>query len=395
MMKKNKNIQLLKEYIRSSLNENEYGDIAAGFDSSAYNSGYSSGGEFDSLMKIFVQPATDVLKTVVGQAKEITTRGATILKVIVPAIVTTIIPFAKYDYQEIFDEEKVRIEKIRGEYSDVYARTSEALSGPDFAVLAFMSAPSACISHLAANKVPKVSKELLSTITGGSSDELFDKIKNINSEKEINSIFGSESETNKQKSKKQQDDADFDEQLKSFFKKRQKENQFLGTNSINEFDNLEEYQIVEDDESDSGKNKKKEDNSLDKKILTNKKFIEKALDNPRAKSMSAEATKIYQETLNNVFKQAEKTLKNTKTVEDLQKFSKKPIKGIEKLKKLQGNEKKKAEEALFKTIKSTMKDFYIKNLTDHYKEVINAGIPEDSQYVKDYKAVIEKIKSLS
>jgi len=352
-MKKNRNIQLLKEYVRASLNEDEYGDIAAGFDSSAY--GGIGGGPSGDLYKVFIEPATDVFKTAVGQAKEITTKAKTLLSVTFTSIVTTLVPGLKYSYSEMFEKEKESIEKIRGEYSDVYARTAESLSGSDFAVLAFMAAPGASIAAVTAKEGPGVAKGILSVATGGASDTLFDKVKSINY-----------SDSKKKGDEKYQS---------------------------NKNNSVEEYQIVEDDEDDQ---KKKPDSSaIDKKILMNKKFIEKALDNPRAKSMSVEATKIYRSTLNNVLNHVQKVMKETKSIEDLQKMTKKSIKGIEKLKELQGDEKKKAEAALFKSVKSTMKDFYVKELTDHYKAVVKAGIPEDSQYIKDYKAIAQKIKSLT
>lgn len=352
-MKKKTELQLLKEYVRVALREDEYGDIAAGFDSSAYNSGSVHGGEMDALLDAFVKPSLDALKTAVGKTKEITRRGRTVISTSFITIATTLIPGLKYSYKELFEEEEADIQKIKSEYQDVYQRTDSALAanGFDTAVLAFMAAPGAAIAAVAAKKTPGAAKEILSTMTGGTSDKLFDKVKGINFEKKGDETFQPDKNNN-----------------------------------------VEEYQIVEDDEEPQ---KKKEDAGIDKKILTNKKFIAKALDNPRAKSISAEATKIYRGTLNDIFKHVQSVMKDTKSIGDLQKLSKKPIEGIEKLKDLQGNEKKKAEEAIFKTVRKTMKDFYIKELTDHYKSVIKAGIPEDSQYIKDYKSTIEKIKALN
>ena len=41
-----------------------------------------------------------------------------------------------------------------------------------------------------------------------------------------------------------------------------------------------------------------------------------------------------------------------------------------------------------------MKAFYVKSLEGQVKKVLDAGLPEESPYVKDYRAVITKIKAL-
>ena len=136
------------------------------------------------------------------------------------------------------------------------------------------------------------------------------------------------------------------------------------------------------------------------KILRSKKFIKKALDTPKTKEMQQKATEIYRKTLSGVYSQAETLFKKTKTVEDIEKALKGKLKGdmqkkIDEVKKLPPDEKAKAEEMLVKGVKKAMKEFYIKNLTDHVEGVVKAGIPEEAQFVKDYRAVIQKIKALS
>jgi len=144
------------------------------------------------------------------------------------------------------------------------------------------------------------------------------------------------------------------------------------------------------EEDDEDKNKK----ILPKDIIKNKTFISKTLSSSKVVKMQKEATKIYKSTLHSVYSEAQKVLKNTHSIEDLEKITKKKVPEAEEIKKLSPEEKAKAEKILIDGIRKSTKDFYIKNLKDHVDGVIKAGIPEESQYVKDYKETIQKIQAL-
>jgi len=42
----------------------------------------------------------------------------------------------------------------------------------------------------------------------------------------------------------------------------------------------------------------------------------------------------------------------------------------------------------------SIKEFYVKSLEEQLKKATEAGIPESSDFVKDYRSVIGKIKAL-
>ena len=109
--------------------------------------------------------------------------------------------------------------------------------------------------------------------------------------------------------------------------------------------------------------------------------------------MQQEARDIVKGTLQAVFEQAQAVI-TANSLEDLQKKLGKPLKGLDKLKGMQPQERAAAEKQLLTTLKKSMKEMYSKNLEMQVKQATDAGIPENSGYVKLYVSAIQKIKSL-
>lgn len=345
---------LLREYIRDVISEVE----------GAYGREYLSSSQ---MYDAFIGPFVDVFKTAVGKTKELTRRTRTLLTVGVQALVSTLIPFYSATYTDVFDAEEEDIKKIRSKYQDVYDRTDEALKSNDAALLAFMVSPLAFLGANAAKMAPDALAGLLSVTTAGASDEVYEFAKKKLKGAE-RAVLGSKSGS-KPKPKPQENKPGHDPK-----------------------DVLQgESRIFEDAESPA----------VDPmKILANKKFLAKVLSAPKVKEMQAAAQEVHRKTLSDVYGQVEALLRRTKTVEDMEKALKGKLKGdvlkkIEEVKKLPPEEKAKAEQMMLAGIKKVTKDFYTKSLTDHVEGVMKAGVPEDSQYVKDYRAVIQKIRSLS
>lgn len=334
--------KLLREYLMHLL-EDSFGastlsdaGISAGDISAAAGPHGMAFGSKEDLKNTFITPFTDVFKTAVGKSKEITRKGRTLLTVGFATILTTLIPVLGARYSEIFRKEKEDINKIRSQYKDVYERTNKALSSTDAAFVAFMTAPDLALSALALHKAPGVAKDVLSVLTGGASDSLFDKVMSNN--------FG---DSARRKS--------------------------VGESILRE--------VSEEEAA--------------KKILSNKKFLRKALSGSRDfQAMQDAASKIYKNSLKNVYAQAVQILKDSRTIEDLERITGKKIPEAEKIKQLQGEEKEAAEKMLINATRKSMKDFYIKNLQSQVDSVLSAGIPEESPYVSDFREVIQKIKSL-
>jgi hypothetical protein len=375
--------ELLREYIRSSLLTEDdggvggYGDYGGG----GYSSDMSSGmvgpygirfGSDQQMYDTFIGPFVDVFKTAVGKSKEVSRKTQTLLWVGLQTVLTTLIPVYGYNYAEVFDKEKEDIEKIRDEYKDVYDRTDQALKSHDAALLAFMASPALTLGYAASKMTAKASKSLLSAASGGLSDKIYDSAK----EKAVAAgrwMLGDDDSSSSRSSSK-------------------KKSSPKAAASI--FDSIGEGQINEEEGDE-----KKGSEVTPQKILRNKKFIAKAAESPKAKEMQAKATEIYRKTLSEVFKQAEGLLKKARTVEDIEKLVGKKMKPdmkkkLDEIKNLPPQEKVKAEKMLIDGSKKAMKDFYVKNLTQEVDAVLKAGIPEDAQFVKDYRTVISKVKSL-
>lgn len=372
VMKRKTDTELLREYVKSVIKE----DGDAGFDSyggmdaaSAMSSPYGiKFGSAQDLIKTFVTPFTDVVKTAAGKTKEITRKAGTLVAVSFATIATTLVPIYGYRYKSLFDEEKKDIDSIKEEYKDVYDATNQALSTGDAGLLAFMACPAAVIGVLAAKQAPKAKQatlELLSALTGGYADKLLDHVKSKAKK------AGNWEETKEKKSTNS----------------KTSPSDFAGFGDISAGDFAFGESLIREEQD-----KKKKLNVAS--VISNKKFIDKALSSQKAVEVSKRATAIYRKTLKGVYKEASTVMK-AKSVEDLQKLAKKQIPDVEKLKNLPPEEKQKAEQLLIQSVKKSMKEFYTKNLKDHVASVVKSGIPEDSQYVKDYKNIISKIDSMS
>lgn len=362
---------LLREYVKTVLNEDDAGgnpayggggDIGLGA-GSPYGVSFGSG---QDLIDSFITPFVDVFKTAVGKTKEITRKASTVLWVALQTVLTTLIPIYGYNYSDVFDKEKQDIEKIRSKYKDVYDRTDKALASSDAGMLAFMANPAVVLgAKFAAVATPKAAeeaKDLLSAATGGFSDSAIDSVASAYKKAGRWAV------------------GDAGEIAPSKGPGKKTPSAMFGEAQLHE------------------KAGKKSPMTLSK-VVRSKKFLNHVFASPEAQAMQKQAQAIYKRTLKEVYDQAEELLKSTKTVEGLEKAAKGKIKGdmkskVDEVKKLPPEEKKKAEEMLVKGVKKAMKEFYVKNLTDHVKKVMDAGIPADAQYVKDYKSVIQKIQSL-
>jgi len=354
--KSDQNETLLREYVRSILKEDEYSDGAFDYTSGPYTNRF---GTSQDLYDAFVSPFVDVFKTTVGKTKEIAQATKTLLSVALQTVLTTLIPIYGYNYSSLFDEQDEKIEKIRDEYKDVYERTESALKNSDAGMLAFMASPILTTSYWVGKKSPEVIKGALSAVTGGESDELFDLFK----EKAIAAerwAAGDDGEGNIRRSRSSS------KSPKSFY----------GESRLAEAEVQHKSKITPE------------------KILKSSVFMNRVSESPRLKEIQRVAIATYRETLEKIYEQAESLIRKSRTVEDLERLAMKPIKDIDKVKDLKGEERANAEKMLIDSVRKSMKEFYVKSLNDQINSVVRAGIPEDSLYIKDFKAMIKKIEAL-
>jgi len=367
-MKTSQSQKILREYVKQILVEDDYGgmmDAAAGM--SPYGVHYASS---DALYKTFIKPFVDVVQVTAGKTKEISRSIQTVATVAFETIATTLLPFLTDDYKDIFEKEKADLDKIQSEYGEVYAATWDALKDNDAALTAFFCCPGAVLTSVVARTAPKATMKMLSVISGGSLDGFLAKVKNS-----FDSSFG----TNSKSSSK-----------KSGFSTNANHGSSVdhgGYYNMGGTGGMGENRLYEDDDKKKKPKQKLED------VLTNKKVIAKALASPEAQRMQKAAREMVQKTLQTVYARAE-AVSSAKSIEDLQKKIGKPLKGMDKLKKVDQKERQAAEAQVLGNLKKSMKEFYAKSLESQVKDAIKAGIPKDSDYVKDYAKVIQKIREL-
>ena len=341
-MKNPREISVLRKYIEQILREDD-GSLA--IDTGGMSGPMGTwGASKEDFYKTFIKPFADVVSTTAGKTKELARKGVTLVQVAFEAIATTLLPFLSASYDEIFAKEKKDIQKIKNEYKSVYDATNKALMNSDVAMLAFFAYPGTVITTNFAKKSPKASKKILGIVTGGMSDKYLDKY--------LEKLSSDES------SSKKEEGIDF--YLRGF------------VNLLSE--------------------EKKSPKLSD--VVASKKAVEKLLSiSPAAAEMSRNAQEIYKKTLNDAYEQALSIL-SAKSVEEIEKIVGKKLKGTEKLRDIDPKEKEAGERQLLITVKKSIKELYTKRLQKEISDVVSAGIPEESQFVKDYLETIKKIQSI-
>jgi hypothetical protein len=372
--------KLLREYVRAVLSEDDgggdsgmgtYGDLAM-WDAANSPWGVSFGSGND-LFNIFVKPFTDVFQTTAGKTKELTQKGMTLARVALEATVTTLVPVLTDSYNEIFAKEEERIDKIRGQYAEVYQSTWDAFKDEDFQFLMFMYSPAAYINAKVIKKSPKAALGLISVLTGGTIDSYLDKVKKA---------FGITDEP----------------EGPHRAKKEKNISGMGGGGGMGGYDigwggdggghggdggghGAMEGVIREDDQSNKGSKPTLE------QVLSNPKLLAKISESPLAQKMQRQAQELIQAPLQQVYKQAQAVLR-ANSLQDLQQKLGKKLPGIEKLAGVEPQARQAAEQQVMKGVKGSMRLFYVKSLEKQAKQF------EGSPAAQAYKHTIGKIKSL-
>lgn len=328
---------LLREYVRTVLAEEGDGGFgmgdmfgAAGGGPSGYGMHF---GSEEEMYKIFVKPFVDVVQVAAGKGKEVSQRLQTLLHVAFETVATTVIPILSSDYGEIFAKEEERLNKIKSEYADVYKATWDAFKDHDVMCAAFFYDPVSFLSAEFVSHAPSVAFKVMSILSGGTIDDELLKIK------------------------------------KAVALPHKKH----------------EGVMKEDEEGDKP--------SRVVQALTNKELLDKLSQSQKVQQLQREGQAMVRETLKEVFKHAQTVLR-AKSLSDIQRFVKKPIKGMDKLQQVPEQERAQGEQQLLKGVKESMKSFYVKSLEAQVKEAVSSGVPQGSKYVSDYTSVINKIKNL-
>jgi hypothetical protein len=352
------NKQLLREYIRELLTEDDGGAYGEMMDLAASS---PMGMEFvgrDQLMNIFVGPFITAIGHTTGKVKEISASAISVLRIAFETIATTLIPILQSDYADIFSDEQKQLEKIRNEYGHYYQETFEALHNDDVLVAAFLYQPELFMTNSLAKRAPKAVAKTLSILSGG----LLDKI--------LGNFLNPDDEKKKTSSKKA-------------FSKPSGD---MGYGGMGGSDMWYEGLIREDSEE-------KEEESPLMKLINNGKVKKLIANSDQTKKLASIGHKVVDDALQKVEQRAN-TVMNVKSLEELQRNLGKKIPGLEKLSKVPQQERQVAEQQLLKSVKQSIKEFYIKQLTSQIKKAVSSGVPQDHPYVKAHEATLLKIKNM-
>lgn len=352
MMKKSDE-QLLKEFI-SLLKEEDYGYSYDGINLSMGGMG-PGGAHFGSdkeLYNIFIKPFTDVFNVAKGKTKEMSQRTQTLAKIGFEALATTLIPILADDYDQLFAEEQQELQKIKSEYAEVYNATWDVLKDNDVVLAAFMYAPAAVLSYAFFQEAPKAALDLLSVLGGGTLDAFVQTFKM----KFLSSNPGSNS-----------------------FKKVEGpgmpfESLVRRTNTLKEDGN-------------------KSPEAVFKKNMQRKDVATALANSPIVQRMQKQTRNVVRDSLTKVFEHI-KGIMNAKSIEDLEKITKKKLPGADKLKKAPDNERIHAEQQLLSAAKQSAKKLYVKGIEDMVSNAVKNGVPQDNPWVVDHLKVVQKIKAL-
>jgi hypothetical protein len=334
-----KDLTLLREFVGIVLTEDDGGDVAGGLMAGAVDAmpyGMSYGNK--SVIKAFSEPFVDAVKVAIGKTKEVAVRTQTLAKVAFEALAITLLPVLDDDYREIFAAEKKRLGQLRQEYGPAYEAVWAAFDKSDLKVLAFLYDPYASgmiLTYFGGKAALGVAVDTLDTLTGGW----------------LKSTFGVTGTPRR---------------------KRTRAPSVTGTSQLESIERL---------------------NEADSKVTVD--MVKQALQQPGVRKLQQAARSIVKETLSKVLVEAQSVLKAT-SVDDLLKKagSRIPSEALQKLKAVPTGERQVVDAALLKTLKSSAKSYYVKNLQGQVKRAIDAGVPEQGEFVTHYNRVIDGIKAL-
>ena len=118
MISKQRKLEL-QETVRKALNEFDGGGGDVGFGFSDYG---------PSLYSVFMQPFVDVLETSQAAIETAASKVQLLTSVATYAVMSSVLPFVKADYNAMMEHDKRRMQSIHQKYAEVFKRTDQALT---------------------------------------------------------------------------------------------------------------------------------------------------------------------------------------------------------------------------------------------------------------------------
>lgn len=368
-MQKRDNL-LLEQYIKELIKEYDGGgDMSSGMMDMW---GFRNYGP--SLSTIFIDPFTDVFKTVKAGVEDMSVRVKTLLITIANSMLSTFLPVLQTRYKNIFQRQEDQLDKIQAKYKDVFAATDAAFSD-DVMFLTFMYDPAAWITAKTLKYSPKLAGDIIDTFIGKDSltkDYLKD-IKNelTQIEQDIRQIPQYRELRNVAAPKP--------------YLTLKRKNALKAANIP-----LESVQLGEAEETVQPTDDQKKLTPQQRLTnLLNRKELRDAINNSQlAKQMRGDSSSL----VNGMRTEAEKELNTVLQANDLRTLGALVGKNYEtELAKIPQEERVEAEKQLLSVMKSSMLKFYKTMIGDELNVLKEKGLPQNNAYFKTFQSLLSKI----
>lgn len=380
-MRKRNDHQLLREYISRILKEEEgYTSLAvAGIGASPGGSG-----EGDAGKKLFLQPLFDVFKIGIGKLKELQADTKSALKFAWGAALSSIIPTMNKGYKEIFNERDKEISSIKSTYRSVYDSAWSAFKNNDFAMLGFFYNPTAVLTSAFAKNAGNASLQVLDTIVAGSPVESAVDYFKQKWEKAGAEVPEKQTRSSKRSSDKYEKEPEKKKDTSVAKNNAQSKSSELMTKDRENAGRIRTLSLIRENKGKISLNKIPSEEY--------EKLVSQAMSTPRAKKMTSEAKKLVNDILGDIYKKAQ-DITNATSFDEL-----KRLKLLSQdFKAPESNdpaEQKKNEQLLFDIVRESMKKNFILKLQDNIKSAVEAGVPENSDFIAAHEKVIKAIGAL-
>lgn len=350
---------LIREYVSEIIKEDDGGGYTGGGGEGAYgydlDSPYGVNWGGPSLLKIFVEPFTDVLKTAKAGVEQISATTRAGLKIALEAAVSTVVPVFIADFKKIFDKEKDELRKIKEKYRDVFERTDKALANDEVLIWSFLMNPTAVITAKTLKAAPEAALEIFKVLAGRS-PELLKYLENVSVE--LKNSLDKDSDKNKRQK-------DYSIWSDGGGKRPQVRKQGSGGGLA-----IGGAALLA--------------------MALNKPEVQKSFSrSPIVASMKSDAMKSLNATMSDI-KRKLKDLDSIQTPEQAK--AKFPGIDISKYEALSPQEKKQIAPAVVSAIKNSGKNVFKKSLEAHMAHALELGLPETHPFVLGYKKMIDGIR---
>jgi regulator of RNase E activity RraB len=385
---KAKDDRLLREFVREVLKEDDTGGAGyGGIGDFAGGSGMGYMNYGKDLKSIFIQPFVDAGGVIKASTSKALLRMKTLAKVSIEAILTTMIPFLKSNYEGIFKQEQEQLKKLKEKYKKAFEGVEKAFYN-DVMVISFMISPEAFITAKLAQQAPRQVLGMLEVLTAGNEGLVtyFDDIKKRLDaiDKDIkddpaNYKIGPDGRM----VPKNQRGPYLTQKKRDLLKKAG-----LSSGLARDGQSLAEAPVAQPFEMTAQQRMGEEV----ARALKNPDVQKEIARSPYAAQMRGDAKALAADIERRVLGEASRVL-SAQSLEDLQKILGRPVE-VSNLQTLDPQDQEAEKAAVLSQVKLAAKDFYLQALKADVEGLQKDGVDPNNLYIQALQSIISKIAAL-